>query len=106
VSGNQQNPAAQNTPEDDKLKKSMERVAHKILVLSGKGGVGKSTVAVNLAVALALEGKRVGLLDVDFHGPSIPKLLALEDRKPEVSVMPCFPWQWTPACRACPWGFF
>jgi Mrp family chromosome partitioning ATPase len=84
VSGNQQNPAAQNTPEDDKLKKSMERVAHKILVLSGKGGVGKSTVAVNLAVALALEGKRVGLLDVDFHGPSIPKLLALEDRKPEV----------------------
>ncbi|WP_367359921.1 P-loop NTPase [Syntrophus sp. (in: bacteria)] len=82
--GNQQNPAAQNTPEDDKLKKSMERVAHKILVLSGKGGVGKSTVAVNLAVALALEGKRVGLLDVDFHGPSIPKLLALEDRKPEV----------------------
>ncbi|OPY12814.1 MAG: Septum site-determining protein MinD [Syntrophus sp. PtaB.Bin138] len=84
VPGNQQNPAAQNTPEDDKLKKSMERVAHKILVLSGKGGVGKSTVAVNLAVALALEGKRVGLLDVDFHGPSIPKLLALEDRKPEV----------------------
>jgi len=85
VSGNQQNPAAaQNTSEDDKLKRSMERIAHKILVLSGKGGVGKSTVAVNLAVALALEGKRVGLLDVDFHGPSIPKLLALEDRKPEV----------------------
>ena len=83
--GYQQNPAAaQNASEDDKLKRSMDRIAHKILVLSGKGGVGKSTVAVNLAVALALEGKRVGLLDVDFHGPSIPKLLALEDRKPEV----------------------
>jgi len=71
--------------QDDKLKKNLERIAHKILVLSGKGGVGKSTVAVNLAVALALEGKRVGLLDVDFHGPSIPKLLHLEDRRPAVT---------------------
>jgi Mrp family chromosome partitioning ATPase len=47
-------------------------------VLSGKGGVGKSTVAVNLAVALALQAKRVGLLDADLHGPSVPKLLNLE----------------------------
>ncbi len=56
----------------------MGRIEHKILVLSGKGGVGKSTVATNLAVALALAGKRVGLLDVDIHGPSVPKLLGLE----------------------------
>jgi Mrp family chromosome partitioning ATPase len=48
------------------------------MVLSGKGGVGKSTVAVNLATALMLSGKRVGLLDVDMHGPSIPTLLGLE----------------------------
>lgn len=53
-------------------------IKHKILVLSGKGGVGKSTVAVNLAVSLSLAGKRVGLLDVDIHGPSIPKMLRLE----------------------------
>jgi ATP-binding protein involved in chromosome partitioning len=56
-------------------------IEHKILVLSGKGGVGKSTVAVNIAVSLALSGKRVGLLDVDLHGPSIPKLLNLEDER-------------------------
>ncbi len=56
----------------------MGRVAHKILVLSGKGGVGKSTVAVNLALSLALDGKRVGILDVDIHGPSVPRMLGLE----------------------------
>jgi Mrp family chromosome partitioning ATPase/predicted Fe-Mo cluster-binding NifX family protein len=64
--------------ESRQLKERMEKISHKIMVLSGKGGVGKSTVAVNLALALALEGKRVGILDLDFHGPSIPKLLHLE----------------------------
>jgi len=53
-------------------------IRHKILVLSGKGGVGKSTVAVNLARSLFEAGKRVGILDIDIHGPSIPKLLGLE----------------------------
>jgi len=56
----------------------MSRIRHKIVVLSGKGGVGKSTVAVNLAMTLVLTGRRVGLLDVDIHGPSVPKLLGLE----------------------------
>jgi len=58
----------------------MRTVRHEILVLSGKGGVGKSTVSVNLAAALADSGRRVGLLDVDVHGPSVPKLLGLEGR--------------------------
>ena len=58
----------------------MENIKHKILVLSGKGGVGKSTVAVNLAISLALSGKSVGLLDIDIHGPSIPKILNLEGK--------------------------
>ena len=69
------------------LKTRMERIGRKILVMSGKGGVGKSTVAVNLAMALSLAGKRVGLLDVDLHGPSIPKILGLEDQRLAPDVM-------------------
>ncbi|HQJ87451.1 MAG TPA: Mrp/NBP35 family ATP-binding protein [Methanoregulaceae archaeon] len=59
-------------------------VRHVILVLSGKGGVGKSTVSVNLAFALANHGRRVGLLDLDLHGPSVPKMLGLEGQVPAV----------------------
>lgn len=60
------------------LSSRMCQIKHKVIVLSGKGGVGKSTVAVNLAVALTMAGKRVGLLDIDIHGPSVPKLLHIE----------------------------
>jgi len=61
----------------------MENIAHKLIVLSGKGGVGKSTIAVNLAVWLSMQGNNVGLLDIDIHGPSIPKLLNLDDKSIE-----------------------
>lgn len=67
--------------EQDQINNNLKGVKHKILVLSGKGGVGKSSMAVNLAVWLSTQGKKVGLLDVDIHGPSVPKLLGLEDRK-------------------------
>ena len=59
----------------------MTNIKHKILVLSGKGGVGKSSIAVNLAVWLSMQGRHVGILDIDIHGPNIPKLLNLDDRR-------------------------
>jgi ATP-binding protein involved in chromosome partitioning len=60
------------------LRERMERVVHKVAVMSGKGGVGKSLVTVNLAAALAAKGKRVGVLDADLHGPTVPRMLGLK----------------------------
>ena len=59
----------------------LDAIERKLLVFSGKGGVGKSTVAANLAVLLAKAGRRVGLLDIDFHGPSIPKLMGVAGKQ-------------------------
>ncbi len=59
----------------------MARIKHKLIIASGKGGVGKSTISVNLAKALQAKGFRVGLLDADITGPDIPKLLGIEDQK-------------------------
>ncbi len=73
------------------LTKRMLGIKHKIVVLSGKGGVGKSTIAVNLAISLSLRGKKVGLLDVDIHGPSIPTMLHMEGiraESDEESILP------------------
>ncbi|MCE5248717.1 Mrp/NBP35 family ATP-binding protein [bacterium] len=62
---------------DKKISKRLASIHHILLILSGKGGVGKSTVAVNIATELARAGKQVGLLDVDIHGPSIPSMMGL-----------------------------
>ncbi len=62
------------------VERNLKNVRHKIVVLSGKGGVGKSTVAANLAVHMSCMDKKVGLLDVDLHGPSIPRILNLDRR--------------------------
>ncbi len=68
----------QHRMQDLEIKESLLRIKHKILVMSGKGGVGKSSVATYLSVALARKGYKVGLMDVDLHGPSIPRMLGLK----------------------------
>src|SRR5512139_224733 len=68
------------------LRQRMASIKHKCMVMSGKGGVGKSTVATNLAVTLALEGYHVGLIDADIHGPNIPKMMGIEDERPSAAV--------------------
>lgn len=65
----------------EKIKKRMEKIKYKLTIISGKGGVGKSTIAVNLAYGLLFQGKKVGILDVDIHGPSLAKMLGIEGRK-------------------------
>jgi ATP-binding protein involved in chromosome partitioning len=92
-------------PAEDKLSKRLSRIRHKIVVLSGKGGVGKSTMAVNLAVALSLKGKRVGLMDVDVHGPSVPRLLALRGEQPRMDEKQLEPVQWSRNLSVISLGF-
>lgn len=65
------------TDESIKVQDKLSRIRHKLIVMSGKGGVGKSSVATYLAISLGRLGHRVGLLDVDFHGPSIPRMLGI-----------------------------
>ncbi len=67
--------------EDVKLMKHLAKIKHKIIVMSGKGGVGKSTVATNLATALAMRGLDIGILDADITGPNIPKMLGVEEAR-------------------------
>ncbi len=66
---------------EKRIAEKMKGIKHKLMVLSGKGGVGKTTVAVNLAATLALKGFKVGLLDADIHGPNVPKMLGVQDAK-------------------------
>jgi Mrp family chromosome partitioning ATPase len=68
--------------EERKIKQSLYHIHHKWVVMSGKGGVGKSSLAINLAVGLSLKGYDVGLMDVDLHGPSIPRMLGLSALAP------------------------
>jgi len=74
--------AEQKAQQDLRLKENLSCIKNKIIVMSGKGGVGKSTVAVNVAVGLSLQDLMVGLLDVDLHGPNVPKMLGARDLKP------------------------
>jgi len=64
-----------------KIQENLNKIKHKIIVMSGKGGVGKSTVATNLAFVLSQQGYEVGLLDIDINGPDIAKMLGIEDER-------------------------
>ena len=69
------------TANPDRMAARLAKIKHVVLVLSGKGGVGKSTCSVQIACSLVAAGKQVGLLDIDLCGPSIPKMLGLEERE-------------------------
>src|SRR3989337_1685415 len=77
--------------QQEALRIRMSRIKHKIAVISGKGGVGKSTVTVSLAAAFAKKGQRVGVLDADIHGPSVPRLLGLTGQQVKVGPPGAFP---------------
>jgi ATP-binding protein involved in chromosome partitioning len=81
----------QQNEEQNKLKERMGKIKHKIAIISGKGGVGKSTVTVNLAAAFAKKGFKVGVLDADIHGPSVPKLLGVEGKTVKTTAIGVLP---------------
>lgn len=93
-------------PEEPKIVTNLRGVKHTIMVMSGKGGVGKSTVAANLAVSLAERGLEVGLLDCDIHGPTIPKLFGVENEKPEVDESGLIPVPVSSNLKIMSIGFF
>jgi len=72
------NPQQMQADQDTAVNESLGKIKNKILVMSGKGGVGKTSTSVNLSIALADKGYRVGIIDVDLHGPDIPRMLGLE----------------------------
>lgn len=85
--------------QDVRLRENMERVHYKIAVMSGKGGVGKSTVSVNLAWTLAERGLRVGLMDTDIHGPNVPAMLGIRGSRFTGSEDAIEPVEVTPTLR-------
>ena len=90
---------------DEKLKQNMSQIQHKILVLSNKGGVGKSLVAVNLVCSLSEKGFKVGILDADLHGPSVAKMLGFEGRKLQGSSEGIIPMRISPNLIAISMAF-
>lgn len=82
-----ENACEHSQPSDEEaIGKKLARIGHTFVVLSGKGGVGKSTVAVNLAMSLSAQNFRTGILDTDIHGPSVPKLLGLRGEKLQITA--------------------
>jgi len=79
IKGNMpKNPQQMQAEQDIAVNESLGKIKNKILVMSGKGGVGKTSTSVNLSIALADKGYNVGIMDVDLHGPDVPRMLGLE----------------------------
>lgn len=87
--------------QDEEIAGKMLLVRNKVLVMSGKGGVGKSTVAVNLAAALAGFGKKTGLLDIDLHGPNVARMLGIAGMRLESDGEEVVPYAVTPNLSVC-----
>ncbi len=101
---NGKNPKHQLEKEPD-VTSAMSKIDHKILVMSGKGGVGKSTVATNLAFSLSMNGAEVGLVDVDIHGPNIPKMLKIENEQLKSDENGIYPILVPPRLKVMSMGF-
>jgi Mrp family chromosome partitioning ATPase len=85
---------------DGKVTRSLAKIKHKLLVLSNKGGVGKSFVSVSLGASLSADKLKVGILDADIHGPSIAKMLGFEGKRPEMTPQGMAPVAVTPTLSA------
>jgi Mrp family chromosome partitioning ATPase len=81
-----QDPAKQQ--QEAEIKNTLAKIKHKLIVMSGKGGVGKTSVSVNLGIALANRGFKVGIMDVDLHGPDVPRMLGLKGEVEASKDMP------------------
>lgn len=86
--------------------KRMSKIKHKIAVMSGKGGVGKSTVSVNLAAAFAKKGYKTGIMDVDVHGPNVPKMFGVEGKNLDYNEEGIIPVETEDGIKVMSVGFF
>jgi Mrp family chromosome partitioning ATPase len=91
---------------EERLRSKLSFIRHRIMVMSGKGGVGKSTVATNLAVALSRDGLDVGIMDADIHGPNIPKMLGIESAQIQAGANGMIPVEVLPHLKVISMAFF
>lgn len=97
--------SAEQIEDDTKLMETLSRIKHVIIVLSGKGGVGKSTVSSNLAQSLSMMGLMTGIMDLDITGPNIPKMFHIEDERLTVEGEKLVPVDVPPSLRVMSMAF-